>query len=36
MIRHEFVGSFKCQKAVYSDGTTVTVDFDNNTYEIRG
>lgn len=36
MVRHEFVGSFKCQKAVYSDGTTVTVDFDNNTYEIRG
>lgn len=35
MLRHEFVGSFKCQKTVYSDGTTVTVDFDKNTYEIK-
>lgn len=32
MVRHEFLGSVRRQRAVYSDGTTVTVDFDKNTY----
>lgn len=36
MVKHEFLGSFKRQKTTYSNGTTVTVDFDANTYEIRG
>lgn len=36
MVKHEFVGSFSRQKTTYSDGTTVLVDFDKNTYEIRG
>jgi hypothetical protein len=37
MISHEFVnGSRSVQRAVYSNGVTVTVDFDNETYEIEG
>lgn len=35
MVKHEFVGSFSCQKATYSDGTVITVDFKNNTYEVK-
>lgn len=35
MVRHEFLGSYKVQKATYSDGTTVTVDLNNNTYKVN-
>ena len=34
MMKHEFLGSYRKQKATYSDGTSVTIDLDNNTYEI--
>ena len=34
MVKHEFLGSTRRQKAIYSDGTTVTVDLDKNTYSI--
>ncbi len=34
MVKHEFLGNVRRQRATYSDGTTVTVDFDKNTYEI--
>ena len=34
MVKHEFLGSTRRQKATYSDGTTVTVDLDKNTYDI--
>ena len=34
MVKHEFLGSPGRQKATYSDGTTVTVDFDKNTYTV--
>lgn len=34
MVKHEFLGSYRHQKATYSDGTTVTIDLDKNTYEI--
>jgi len=35
MVSHEFVGnSYKKQRTVFSDGTTVYVDFDADTYEI--
>lgn len=34
MVKHEFLGSLRCQKATYSDGTTVTVDLDKDTYKI--
>ena len=34
MLKHEFLGSYRRQKATYSDGTTVTIDLDKNTYEI--
>ncbi|MGN0528580.1 MAG: DUF5696 domain-containing protein, partial [Eubacterium sp.] len=34
MVEHEFLGSYRRQKATYSDGTTVTIDLDKNTYEI--
>lgn len=36
MVKHEFLGCYEKQKATYSDGTTVTVDFKKDTYEIRG
>lgn len=32
MVKHEFLGSYRQQKATYSDGTTVTIDLDKNTY----
>lgn len=35
MIKHEFLGSYRVQKAVYSDGTTVTIDLDKGTYKIN-
>ncbi|MBR5232928.1 MAG: hypothetical protein IKW03_01840 [Clostridia bacterium] len=34
MIKHEFLGSYRIQKAVYADGTTVTIDLDKGTYKI--
>lgn len=34
MVKHEFIGSYRRQKTTYSDGTTVTVDLDSDTYEI--
>ena len=34
MVRHEFLGGARRQRATYSDGTTVTIDLDKNTYEI--
>lgn len=34
MVSHEFLGSTRRQKATYSDGTTVTIDFEQNTYQI--
>jgi len=34
MVRHEFLGDYRKQKTVYSDGTCVTVDLDKNTYTI--
>ena len=34
MVKHEFLGSYRKQKATYSDGTTVTIDLDKGTYEI--
>ena len=34
MVKHEFLGSVRRQRATYSNGTTVTVDFDKNTYSI--
>ncbi len=34
MVKHEFLGSYRIQKAVYADGTTVTIDLDKGTYEI--
>lgn len=35
MVKHEFLGSTRKQRTIYSDGTAVTVDFDRNTYEIK-
>lgn len=34
MVKHEFLGSYRKQKATYSDGTSVVINLDNNTYEI--
>ncbi len=34
MVKHEFLGSYRRQRATYSDGTTVTIDLDRNTKEI--
>lgn len=34
MVKHEFLGSYRRQKATYSDGTSVIIDLDKNTYEI--
>lgn len=34
MIKHEFLGSYRRQRTIYSDGTEVTVDFDTGSYEI--
>ena len=35
MVKHEFLGSYRIQKAVYEDGTTVTIDLDKGTYKIN-
>lgn len=35
MVKHEFLGSIRVQRATYSDGTTVTIDLNKNTYEIK-
>ena len=35
MVKHEFIGSYKIQKATYSDSTTVTIDLNNNTYKVN-
>lgn len=35
MVKHEFLGSYRKQKATYSDGTTVTIDLDKNTYKVN-
>lgn len=35
MVRHEFLGSTRRQRATYADGTTVTVDFEKGTYTVR-
>ena len=34
MVKHEFLGSYRKQKATYSDGTSIVIDLDKNTYEI--
>ncbi len=34
MVKHEFLRSYRKQKATYSDGTSVIIDLDKNTYEI--
>lgn len=34
MVKHEFLGSYRRQEAVYSDGTTVIIDLDKDTYEV--
>lgn len=34
MVKHEFLGSYRRQKAVYSDGTVITIDLDKNTYKV--
>lgn len=34
MVKHEFLGSYRKQKATYSDGTTVIIDLDKNTYKV--
>lgn len=34
MVKHEFLGSYRIQKAVYADGTTVRIDLDKGIYEI--
>ncbi|MGN0574273.1 MAG: DUF5696 domain-containing protein [Acutalibacteraceae bacterium] len=35
MVKHEFLGGYSRQRTTYSDGTTVTVDFEKNIYEIN-
>ena len=35
MVKHEFLGSYRKQKATYSDGTSVVIDLDKNTYKIN-
>ena len=35
MVKHEFLGSYRKQRAVYSDGTSVVIDLDKNTYKIN-
>ena len=34
MIRHAFLDGTQRQQTLFADGTTVTVDFQTNTYEI--
>ena len=35
MVKHEFLGNYRRQKATYSDGTSIVIDLDNNSYEIN-
>ena len=35
MLKHEFLGSYRKQKATYSDGTTIIIDLDKGTYKIN-
>lgn len=36
MVRHEFIGgNLRVQRAVYSDGTVITVDFDKDKYTVE-
>lgn len=35
MVKHEFLDCYQKQKATYSDETTITIDLDKNTYEIK-
>lgn len=35
MTKHEFLGCYQKQKATYADGTSITIDLDKNTYEIK-
>ena len=35
MVKHEFLGSYRKQRAVYSDGTSVVIDLDKNNYKIN-
>ena len=35
MVKHEFLGSYRKQRAVYSDGTSVVIDLDKNSYKIN-
>lgn len=35
MVKHEFLGSYRKQRATYSDGTQVIIDLDKSTYEIK-
>lgn len=35
MVKHEFLGSYRRQKTVYSDGTTVEIDLDKGIYKIN-
>jgi len=35
MTKHEFLGNYRRQKATYSDGTEITVDFDDNTFIVK-
>lgn len=35
MVKHEFLGSYRKQKTVFSDGTEVVIDLDEGTYKIN-
>lgn len=35
MIKHEFLDSYRKQRTTFSNGTTVTVDFEKNTFQIN-
>jgi len=36
MTKHEFLGAnFRKERTIFADGTTVTVDWDTNTYLIK-
>ncbi len=35
MVKHEFLGSTRRQRTTYADGTTVTVDFEKDTYTVQ-
>ena len=35
MVKHEFLGCYQKQKATYSTGTTIIIDLDKNTYDVK-